>query len=195
METSRRERIRQRQRRSRNRSIAIWTGLGIAVLGLVGLLIWPSVKPAQGETVPVMESVAHVQEGEDPGPFNTDPPSSGPHYASPLEAGFYHEEDLEDFGPYPEGHIVHSLEHGYVVFWYNCDAEGVEDCDQLKADLQEVIESFDTFKVIAFPWDSLEEPVVITSWGRMHRLDSWSERAASNFVRANRGRAPEPNAP
>jgi hypothetical protein len=50
-------------------------------------------------------------------------------------------------------------------------------------------------KVIAFPWNSIEEPVVMTSWGQMLRMESFDPATALQFIRTNRNRAPEPQAP
>jgi len=192
---TRREKLRQRRRLERFRSYSLW--IGIAAIGLViaGVLIWPSVTPVVGEAVPVMESSAHVPEGEDPGPFNTDPPSSGRHYAADLEAGFYDENDAQGYAPFPEGYLVHNLEHGYIIFWYNCEWVGEKACSQLKDQVREAMDKVDDFKVIAFPWTSIDVPVVLTSWGKMQRFENFDVDAAVEFVQANRNKAPEPQAP
>ncbi len=165
------------------------------VLVIAGVLFWPAVTPVVGEAVPVMESSAHVEEGQDPGPYNTDPPSSGRHYASDLEPGFYDEADSERYEPYPAGYLVHNLEHGYVIFWYNCEELGEKDCSQLKDQIQEAMDEVDNFKVIAFPWASIDAPVVMTSWGKIQRFESFDVDAAVEFVKSNRNKAPEPQAP
>lgn len=46
--------------------------------------------------------------------YNSNPPTSGPHYAEWEKPGIY-DKVLED------GKLVHSLEHGYVIISYNCD--------------------------------------------------------------------------
>jgi len=138
-----------------------------------------------------MASREHVPEGTDPGPYNTDPPTSGSHYATPINPGFYDEGDLDSLGEHPEGYLVHNLEHGYIVFWYDCE-ELQGDCDQLKSQIRQVLEDFDNVKVIAAPWDNTDVPVVMTSWGRMLRMESFDSGAARDFVQRNRNRAPEP---
>jgi hypothetical protein len=163
-------------------------GLGV----LITLLIWPRVQPAQGVAVPVMASAAHVEEGTDPGPYNSDPPTSGRHYAVSLPSGFYEENDAAQLGEFPEGRLVHSLEHGYVIFWYNCERVGPDECDQLKQEIRQVMEDAGNLKVIGFPWSSIAEPVVMTSWGQMLRMERFDPAAAAEFIRTNRNRAPEP---
>jgi hypothetical protein len=45
--------------------------------------------------------------------YNSNPPTSGPHYAQWEKPGIY-SKVLQD------GNLVHSLEHGYIVISYNC---------------------------------------------------------------------------
>ena len=192
---TRREKLNQRRRLERVKSYGLWLGIVTVVLVIAGVLFWPSVEPAAGEAVPIMESSAHVEEGQDPGPFYTDPPSSGRHYASDLEAGFFDEEDAESHEPYPAGYLVHNLEHGYVIFWYNCELLDEIACSRLKDQVQDTMDQVDHFKVIAFPWTSIDVPLVMTSWGKMQRFESFDVEAGVQFVRNNLNHAPEPQAP
>lgn len=171
----------------------MWGGVLIAVIGVLGYALWVAFLPAYGETIPVMTEVGHMNEGDDPGPYNSDPPTSGPHYANDFEAGFYDETDLANLPKYPEGYLVHNLEHGYVIFWYNCNSLNEQGCLQLKDQIRSVMDQFGGVKLIAFPWDSLDVPVVMTSWGRMQRFETFNVDFAKSFVERNRNRAPEPN--
>jgi hypothetical protein len=49
-------------------------------------------------------------------PYPVSPPSSGPHYAvwAPLSKKFYADSDRP-----PVPNLVHNLEHGYTILWYN----------------------------------------------------------------------------
>lgn len=192
---SRREKLRRRRKRQSIRSKLLWIGLAAVVLVIIALLAWNLLKPAMGEEVPVMASVDHVPVDSNPGTYYSDPPTSGPHYASQLDAGFYEKSDLEEIGPYPVGYLVHNLEHGYVIFWYNCDLLEEEECIDLKGEILEVMDDANNFKVIAFPWATIDVPVVLTSWGRLQRFETFDIEAASSYVSRNRNRAPEPQAP
>lgn len=165
-------------------------GLAVIIWAIVG----PSFRPEIGEAAPEM-TPDHVQDGEDPGPYNTDPPTSGAHYARDLEPGFYEWGDIEDLGPFPEGYLVHNLEHGYVIFWYNCDLLNEAECSKLTAEIAEVMDEERNIKVIAFPWPSIDVPVVMTSWTRSLFFDKFDPDRARQFVRTYRNQAPEPNAP
>jgi len=191
-----REERKAKKRKQKLVSTLIWGGLALVVVGLFGTIIWRTVQPAAGEAVPVMaNSEAHVNEGEDPGPFNSNPPTSGPHYADEYEAGFYDESSPEAQVLYPEGYLGHNLEHGYVIYWYNCDLLDSNDCAALKDQIKESMADNGRTKLIAFPRTSTDVPVAMTTWGQLLKMDEFDAGQAKKFVSANRNRAPEPNAP
>ena len=136
-----------------------------------------------------------LPEGSDPGPFNSDPPTSGQHYGQEMEAGFYEESDPEVQSEFPEGYLIHSLEHGYTIFWYNCDLLDGASCSNLKSEIKTVMNELNNFKVVGFPRSSIEVPLVMTSWGRKLPFDTFNPDQARDFISRNRNRAPEPNAP
>lgn len=192
---TKRQAIQEKRRRRRLFNRLALGLLSAAILAVAGYALWVSVRPAAGQAIPVMEDTGHVPEDAPPGPYNSDPPTSGPHFQGDFEAGFYDEADLASLPPHPEGYLVHNLEHGYVIFWYNCALLDEQGCSGLKEQIRATMETFDNLKLIAFPWNSLEEPVVMTSWGRMLSLESFDPGQARAFIERNRNRAPEPNAP
>ena len=197
MSKSKRQQIRKRQRRQKLRKNLTWGALGLVVVVIVGIFVFQgSRQPAPiGEQVEIPANyIDHVEEGTDPGPFPSDPPAGGSHYASELDAGFYDENSPQAQLPYPAGYIGHNLEHGYVVFWYNCASLSDSDCSTLKSEIKGVMDDFGGTKLIAFPWPSLDVPVAMTSWGRLQRFDSFDPETASAFVEANLNKSPEPNA-
>lgn len=198
MSKSKREQMRERQRRQKMKSNLMRGALAIIVLGIVGVFVWQGARPASaiGEEVEVSpDYVNHIEEGIDPGPFPSNPPAGGRHYASTFDAGFYEEDSAQAQLAYPEGYIGHNLEHGYVVFWYNCASLSESECGVLKSGIQAVMDDFGGVKLIAFPWPSLDVPVAMTSWGRIQRFASFDPRTAATFIQANLNKAPEPNAP
>ena len=58
-----------------------------------------------------------------------------------------------------------------------------------------VTDQYNGIKLIAFPWQSIDTPVVMTSWGHLQRFERFNASRASDFIERNRNRAPEPNAP
>ena len=137
-----REARRAKKQRKKIYSSLIWSTAVIIILGFFGYLIWGQRRPAApalGETIPIMPShLTHVGEGQDPGPYNSNPPTSGPHYDLEYDAGFYNETSPEAQAPYPEGYLGHNLEHGYVIYWYNCDLLDTSECSDLKVQIQEL---------------------------------------------------------
>jgi hypothetical protein len=143
-----------------------------------------------GQAVAVT-SAQHVPEGTKI-TYNSNPPAGGMHYATSWKANFYQESDLASLPANPEGYLVHSLEHGYVIFWYNCDLS--TDCEGLKATIQQVMDETGGTKLIAFPWTEMEVPLAMTSWGQILKFSEPDAKQMVQFVQRNRYRAPEPNA-
>ena len=203
MSESTRERLRSKRRRERARNIAIGGIIAVAIVAGVAWLATQSRARESGDTVPIpqvqaieeMPEVLHVAEGTDPGPYNSDPPTSGRHYSTQAFADFIDEDGLESFGEFPAGYLLHRLEHGYVVFWYNCNILSAAECEDLKDEIKQVMSRVGNFKVIGFPWPTIEEPVVMTSWGRLLRFEEFDAGIAEQYVRNFRNQAPEPNAP
>lgn len=199
---SRRDQIRQRQRRQKSGSRMIFTAAAVVVLVFVGYQLWLTSSGTKAPTGEVgipkepMEDSSHVEDGTDVD-YNTNPPTSGPHFGQTVPAGFYNIGDAITLIPFGESHIVHNLEHGYVVFWYNCNVLDAAGCTELKSQIQAVLEDVGGFKVIVFPWIFIEEPLVMTSWGMIQPFRLFDSQLAAEFVLANRSnaRAPESNVP
>ena len=191
--SSRTKRQQRRERNQRQRLISnlIWGGIGAGVVAILGFIIWQGVRPAAGGSVPVMASSPHIPADTDPGQYNSDPPTSGLHYAEEASAGFYD----DNIYAFPAGYLVHNLEHGYVIFWYNCDLLDESACSDLKSQIRSVMDELGGVKLIAYPWPTLDVPLVMTSWGRMEKFESIDADKAKAFYRANLNKAPEPNAP
>lgn len=194
--------MRNKRKRTQDRSATYW------VVGLIGLLVVivvavvilnPGGQPASaspqllGTEIPV-PSADHVPATGDPGPYPSDPPAGGPHFATDFKAGFFEESDVPNLPQYPVGYLVHNLEHGYIIFWYNCAAPGAPACEDLKSSIRSVMDANGNLKVIAFPWPSIDVPLVMTSWGRLLKFPTLDTDLMNQFVRTNRNQAPEPMA-
>lgn len=188
---AKRQQAREKNKRQKLISNLTWGGIGLAVLTVIGLMVWQGVKPAAGDSVPIMKSDPHLPTDSDPGQYNSDPPTSGLHYASEAEAGFYD----ENIYTYPAGYLVHNLEHGYVIISYNCDLLDDASCSELKSQIRSVMDDLGGVKLIVYPWNSMDVPVAMTSWGRIQKFEIFDMEQAKAFYRANLNRAPEPNAP
>lgn len=188
---TKRQQRRAQNRRQRLNSNLMWVGIGAVVISVIGFIVWQGIRPAAGESVPIMTSSPHIPTDSDPGQYNSNPPTSGLHYAEEAQAGFYE----ENIYTYPAGYLVHNLEHGYVIFWYNCDLLEESACSELKSQIRSVMDELGGVKLIAYPWNSIDVPLVMTSWGRLQRFETFDSEQAKAFYQANLNRAPEPNAP
>ncbi|MGR3289817.1 MAG: DUF3105 domain-containing protein [Paracoccaceae bacterium] len=87
----------------------------------------------------------------------------------------------------PKINLVHSLEHGHFVIYFENPGQEAEqffkDWSSLYAG------SFES--VIAIKSPGLEEAVVLTAWTKSLRLDRFDAASAAAFVDAYRGRGPE----
>lgn len=201
--SSKRERRQERLQKQKGRSTLLWSLVGLGALALVGFLIWSGSRigsvnadpaKASGEQFPIQGS-NHIPDGTDPGEYNSNPPTSGPHYEVPLPAGFYEEADLQAWEPFSVAHAVHNLEHGYIVFWYNCNLLDESACTELKTQIRDFIAGFPIRKLVAFPWPTGESPIALSSWGYRLVMQEFNADQATSFINANRMLAPEANAP
>lgn len=196
MKKSKKQLLRERRRKQKLKSNLTWGGIGLVVIVFIGWFLWQGVRPAMGVEIEIPANYdQHIEVDSDPGPYPSDPPAGGRHYGRQFDAGFYDESSDQTQIAFPEGYLIHNLEHGYVIFWYNCSVVSDSDCLTLKAEIDSVMDDFGGIKIIAIPWESLDVPVVMTSWGRLQRFDSFDPKTASAFITANRNHAPESNAP
>ena len=183
-----------RQARRQRTIIAVWVAVGVAFLAMLAYLVWQEAQPEirPGADVPILQP-DHIPVGSPHAPYNSEPPTSGPHYDSPAQAGFYEEAP-------PDEQLVHNLEHGHVIIWYNCSDLSEEGCTELKEQIREVMSRSGnsnitgTLKLVAVPRPSLDTRLALTSWGRLHTMDEFDRQTIQDFIRYFRDRAPEPNA-
>lgn len=107
-------------------------------------------------------------------------PLSGPHWPEPAAPGFYQE-------PPPTGMLIHSLEHGHVVVYY--DVPGAQAIEILRRWTERFDEPWSGLVVV--PREGLRDDLVVTAW--RHRLDLpvFDPAALAAFIDAYRGRGPE----
>jgi hypothetical protein len=192
---NRREQRRQARARQEQSKKLIRYAVGLIVLAGLAYAGFVLLRPALGVAVETSGEANHIPSGNPLPQYSTHPPTSGAHYANTLPAGFYDQNSQVVISqPSAIGNLVHNLEHGYVIFWYNCRI--LEDeCEAVKTSLRMLFEDVDMLKVIGFPLPSTDFPVVATSWGRILEMDAYDADLAAEFIQRNRNRAPESNAP
>jgi Protein of unknown function (DUF3105) len=187
-----------------------WRLLLIGGVLVVGVLILVLVLVFGGEPAPSLgvqqanDGGAHVQPGSDcrdpaqagacgTDPYSSLPAASGPHWdpSALAEWGVYST-------PQPETQLIHSLEHGGVVIWYDADALDAASVDALATyvNTQTASGVSGRYKFILTPWggaDPLPAPIVATTWQWLLELDEADTGLIDEFARAHYGDAPEPN--
>ena len=190
---SRKDAIRAERRRKQLLSRA---GLGLAValvVAITGYFALEAILPKPGQSLPLL-SRTHIKVGDTHEPYNSNPPTSGPH-ADPVPAGFY------DQAP-PDENLVHNLEHGYVIIWYNCSSLDEAGCQGLKTQIKDVMDrarpvvvTTGAKKLIAVPRQTMDALIALTSWGRLDTLSSFDVARVTEFINRLRNQSPEPAAP
>jgi hypothetical protein len=180
--------------------------VGVVIVVLV-LILGSGSNPNVGEIQP-NDGQTHVTQGDDcrhpananvqaecggPDPYSSLPATSGPHWPPNAVAnwGVYST-------PQPETQLIHNLEHGGIVIWYDTDRIGAEDLDTLTQYVNSQVASgiSGRFKFILSPWggqDALPAPIVVTAWRYLLELDTADTAAIDEFTRAHYARSPEPN--
>ena len=179
--------------RRKKSAFGYYVGIAIALLALIGFGIWQGTRTSVilGEDFPIA-SREHIPDGQKALDYNSDPPTSGQHYDVPAEAGFYNEAPADET-------LVHNLEHGHVVIYYNCELISVEECEPLKQQIKNsmseagLVRETRTIKLVAVPRPGMPNLITYTSWGRLYRADAFDPEEFQLYVKQNRNRAaPEP---
>jgi Protein of unknown function (DUF3105) len=197
------------EKRRRQRTL-LWTGVAVVALAaLVAVIVFMGREPQAAANRPVSAAAleagrqaagsegvksfpeagrTHIGNDQQPGNWNSNPPTSGDHLATPLPPGVYDNE--QD----PRA-LVHNLEHGYVVIFYR----GVP-ADQLDQ-LREFVEARDGSKLVLAPYSGLEQNgVALAAWRNLEILQRVNLDVVQAFVNdfmvpgASKSSAPEPNA-
>ena len=175
--------------------------VGVAIIALV-IFLGGTEDPNQGLTQP-NDGNAHVAPGttcrsaEAPcgvDPYSSIPGTSGPHWDPSGIAGWGVYST-----PQNESQLIHNLEHGGIVIWYDPDALNDAQVAELTSYVQGQVSSgiSGRYKFILTPWGGnvdLGAAVAVTAWRHLLKLDVFDLDAIRAFADENYLRdAPEPN--
>ncbi len=179
----------------RRRDIALFAAVVVIAAGVGGYFLWRYLADASEFDALASEgraalqrvesfasapnSTVHLQPGEVHS-YGEAFPTSGPHHRTPTDPGFYDESQ-------PAIQLVHALEHGHVVIYY--EEPGTEAMKHLEAWAGLFGGHWDG--VVVTPKSGLGPKVVLTAWRKRLDLDPFDAAAAAAFVDAYRGRGPE----
>ena len=162
-------------RAGRRRLVA--TGLTVAALAaaLVGYWTYRAAADLPGAKFPDLGN-AHIQLATEPHvPYNSDPPTSGPHMPYIAPWGIHTEPIVKELQ-------VHNLEDGGVMVQYHCATP----CPDLVAKLTEIVRRYET-QVILAPYPGMRTRIALTAWTRLDAFDDLDEARIVRFIRAYRG--------
>ena len=192
--TTRAERLAAAERARRRRALrkrAMVAGVVLVLVGAVAALVLSNRKSSE-ETVSRLEAGScqfDRRADSDSGPgrnhvasptYEVDPPAGGNHLANAAGPGVFTAENTP-----PDGQLVHSLEHGYVVLWHKPDLPADE-----QTRLRELAGKYDR-DVLLVPRPSLPQPVAATAWGRRLLCGDADVAALDLFVTSFRNEGPE----
>src|SRR5881628_4244971 len=164
---------RSRPRMSRRQRLVLTTTAVVVVAAGVGYLAYRAVADLPGVQMPSQGNL-HIASPESPHePYNSDPPTSGPHLPYIAPWGVHTR-------PIPRELQVHNLEDGGVVVQYNCE------CPDLAAKLKAVVQRYDR-QVIVAPYPGMPYKIALTAWIRLDTLDELDEGRITRFIEAYRG--------
>lgn len=168
-------------RSRRIKTALVWFMIVTVIAGAVyALVVWSKSmsKNKPGEAVPEMASRDHIPP-ESPRPeYNTNPPTSGNHYAQPANWGIYAE-------ALPDEQLVHNLEHGGIWISYR-DPGNVELVEQLK----NIADDY-SLKVIMTARPQNDSAIAVAAWGRLLKLDTFDRGQILDFLKAYINKGPE----
>ncbi len=182
------------------RRIPVLVWFLIPTVLIVGVGVWFFSKGAAGnvdETKPlaVSKPVAgvaefkivgrnHVPVGTVVKTYNSNPPTSGPHWPSPAKNGIYDSQ-------IPDEQLVHNLEHGYIWVSYRpsaTESAGISDDDKKKLG---AIVAGDNWKMIMTPRPQDDSKIILAAWGRLLKMNDLDIDKIKEFIKVYRNRGPE----
>ena len=182
--TARRERQESKKKRRR---ILYLIGAGTFAVAIIVGLFLPSLLPGGGlgtgsgtssyvdgigAPQALMPSAFHVL---DTVAYSTAPPTSGDHWATTTQCGFYDGEVADEI-------VVHNMEHGNVIISHNL-TEGVERLREVHDNLN----GNGDWLVTRFYPNIPEGTVALTAWGVLDEFEGIDEDRIERFYEAYKG--------
>lgn len=170
---------------------------GIIILLIAGMIGYVAISPHKTNNITLTGVISHPSQGEKHiaegaahEPYNSDLPSSGPHYqdaTAPAQWGVYTEELRPEV-------YVHNEEHGGVVIAYkpSLPADQIRQLQKLFASPSSD-KSFSAGKYILMPRPTNKQPIELASWTHTYSLNSFDKDKIEAYYRQNVTKlAPEP---
>lgn len=174
-------------------SKTLWISVGVAIIGLGALIavnqFTKSKTPLIGD-FHTSQGEQHIARGAAHEAYNSNPPSSGPHYSdsgAPTPWGVYSQEvQAEAF--------LHNEEHGGIVITYQPNLLSTDQLKKLGALFLPPYsnKNFSPVRAIVTPRAKNTHMIELASWTYTLSLDSYDEATIIKFYNQHAGHAPEP---
>jgi hypothetical protein len=160
--------------RRRRRTII---GIVAAVIGagVVGYFAYQSAANLPGVSFSDQGNLHLQTEAEPHVPYNSEPPTSGPHLPYIAPWGVHTTPIVKELQ-------VHNLEDGGVVVQYHCPSG----CPELVDKLAEIVKRYDR-QVLLAPYPGLKTRIALTAWTRLDAFDEFDEARIVRFISTYRG--------
>lgn len=176
-------------RRKKRSSLWPWL-IGLGVVALIALpIVLNAFRAASlpGERFR-SQGNAHIGTSAPTPNYNSNPPTSGPHYATIAGWGNYEAGDLNELR---DELLVHNMEDGGVIMWYlvGSDEESEARLNALEQALaQAERDNGESYRrVVVAPREEMPSTYALTAWTRLQRMDEIDQEAVSAFVQAYEG--------
>jgi hypothetical protein len=168
------EEMRRRQRRTQLRKLYTW---GVVVAAIGGVVLWVVLAKASSNRAKQAGAKLAASAGCNPAEskpiegsrptathvtppqrvtYNTNPPNSGNHYAgagAPAPTGILAQAPQDE-------QLVHNLEHGHVIIWY----QSGQIADSILVQLQQLVRS-DASHLVLVPRPAMPFKLALSAWG------------------------------
>jgi hypothetical protein len=155
---------------------------------LVAWLVWGIAGWVKSQT-PVTEDKSasypnlgqvHIEEGSPRPEYNSNPPTSGPHYAQPAKAQYYDHEVADE-------RLVHNLEHGEIWISYKPSVP--------QSVVDELKKFADGVFIVIAPRAANDTDIALAAWTRLDKFDlengALDGARVKDFILRYRDRGPE----
>jgi hypothetical protein len=171
-----RQQVMVQQQRARRWARSRRVGLYVTVAGvLLVSAYWAYGKLTEKVTWTSVATLPspHIPLGGSHPPYNTDPPTSGPHTDALAPWGVHNQ-------PLQKEMQLHNLEDGGVAINYSCT-----DCPELIDQLTKIALRYN--RVVMAPYPGLDRRIALTAWGKIDKFDGFDEARITKFIKAHIG--------
>jgi hypothetical protein len=182
------ERNAEQQQQSQKQRMTMITGIVAAIVIFAAFVFW------RFSTTPLAEidlddvpdnSVAyeslgrdHINLGDLHDPYNSNPPTSGPHDFTPVRTQFYTQQLADE-------DLVHNLEHGHIWLSYR-DADDTEAIELFRE-----IQSLFPRSIVVTHRPQNDSRIAVAAWTRLLKLEEPDRNQILAFFRRYFDKAPE----